>query len=284
MQLWSLRQGARSPTLPAVHLSVESGDAGAVRSVTVVARTESGGASLGYAQAVHRPGGWSLEVVLDARISDDAPTTDSGVEIREALVRTILDEASSQLRDKVTLWEPHPTAEHDRVADRTGLTHKRDLLQMRRPLPVDAPWSLEVRPFVVGQDEEAWLRVNGRAFADHPEQGAWDRAALDQVLSEPWFDPAGFLLHEAEGRLAGFCWTKVHPDERPPLGEIFVIAVDPDFAGRGLGRQLTLAGLDHLCRQGLTVGMLYVDASNKPAVRMYEKLGFVVDHIRRGYS
>lgn len=284
MQLWSLQRAALSPTLPAVHLSVESGDVGAVESVTVVAKADSEGASLGYAQAVHRPGGWSLEVVLDARIREEPGTADSSIEVREALVRAVLDEASSRRSDKVTLWEAHPTEDHDAVAERTELTQRRDLLQMRRPLPVDAPWSLAVRPFVVGQDEEAWLKVNGRAFADHPEQGAWDRAALEQVLSEPWFDAAGFLMHEVDGRLAGFCWTKIHPDERPPLGEIFVIAVDPDFASQGLGRQLTLAGLDHLCQQGLTVGMLYVDASNKAALRMYENLGFVVDHIRRGYS
>ena len=181
-------------------------------------------------------------------------------------------------------WAPRPTPEDDAAAKAAGMSEVRDLLQMQRPLPVGLAWSLQVRPFVVGQDEDAWLRVNNRAFAEHPEQGAWDRAALEKVLAEPWFDPRGFLLHEIEGRLAGFCWTKVHPEERPPLGEIFVIAVDPDFGGRGLGHQLTLAGLDHLCAGGLTVGMLYVDATNDRARRMYEELGFVVDHIHRGYS
>ena len=68
------------------------------------------------------------------------------------------------------------------------------------------------------------------------------------------------------------------------MGEIFVIAVDPDFGGQGLGRELTLAGLHHLYGQGLSVGMLYVDATNAAALALYEKLGFVVDHVHRGYS
>ena len=99
---------------------------------------------------------------------------------------------------------------------------------------------------------------------------------------EPWFDPDGFLLHHdpATGRLAGFVWTKVHDDETPRLGEIYVIAVDPDFGGRKLGRALTLAGLDWMHRnRGVDHGMLYVDAANEPAVRLYTSIGFTVDHI-----
>jgi mycothiol synthase len=183
----------------------------------------------------------------------------------------------------VQIWVSKPTEASDAVAAGAGLERGRDLLQLRRSLPVGEAYDLDVRPFVPGRDEDAWLEVNNRAFGWHPEQGGWDRATIEGREAEPWFDPAGFLLHEEEGRLAGFCWTKVHSSHEPPLGEIYVIAVDPDFAGRGLGRRLTLAGLDHLTRVGLRVGMLYVDATNKPALRLYEQLGFSLHHIDRAY-
>ena len=67
------------------------------------------------------------------------------------------------------------------------------------------------------------------------------------------------------------------------MGEIYAIAVDPDFPGLGLGTALTVAGLEHLAGRGLTVGMLYVDGGNTGAVTMYEQLGFTIHHTDRAY-
>ena len=83
--------------------------------------------------------------------------------------------------------------------------------------------------------------------------------------------------------LIGACWTKVHRDRTPVLGEIYVIDVDPRHHGQGWGRSLTVAGLVHLAGRGITVGMLYTDASNVAAVSLYRSLGFTVDHIDRSY-
>jgi ribosomal protein S18 acetylase RimI-like enzyme len=45
-----------------------------------------------------------------------------------------------------------------------------------------------------------------------------------------------------------------------------------------------LAGLDYVSRRGVTVGMLYVDAANHPAVNLYRDLGFGIHHINRAYT
>jgi mycothiol synthase len=228
-------------------------------------------------------GSWALEFVVDPH--HRVPGNTIGVDLVRAAARVIAEEGGGH----VHMWVNQPRPEHGRIAAAIGLTPGRVLYQMRRPLPVEdslRSGDISTRPFRVGVDEDAWLEVNNRAFHWHPEQGGWDRNTLEQREAESWFDPTGFLLHDdTEGRLDGFCWTKIHKDPDPPLGEIYVIAVDPARRDRtaGLGRQLVIAGLDHLYGRGITVGMLYVDATNAPAVKLYVDLGFVINHLDQAY-
>ena len=170
-----------------------------------------------------------------------------------------------------------------------GFTRARVLLQLRRDLAgVDPdprpalPDGIGIRPFRPGRDEEAWLRVNARAFDWHPEQGRMTRADLELRKAEPWFDPEGFLMAwrgdpDAGGELLGSHWTKVHApgdagDEA--VGEIYVLGIDPAAQGLGLGRALTDLGLAHLRARGLGEVLLYVEEDNATAVRLYEGRGF----------
>ena len=253
---------------------------------------------VGYAQlslGPHDSGGegfsWGLEVVVDPH--HRTPGNTVAVDLVREAMKLIAGEGGGHLH----LWVSQPAPYHDRMAAAVGLKPGRALYQMRRPLPAEEHATIKTRPFRPGSDEQAWLEVNNRAFQWHPEQGGWTVETIKARETQPWFDPDGFLLYETsdeEGdapapRLVGFCWTKVHEAHNsspgaPSLGEIYVVAVDPDFAGRGLGRQLTLAGLDYLSSIGLTQAMLYVDATNSPAVKLYVDLGFTVNHIDRAYT
>src|SRR5205085_3693444 len=165
---------------------------------------------VGYAQlspedtAVEHGPSWDLEYVVDPhhRMANDG--------IGETLVGTALDIVRQEGGGRVHMWVPKLTAVHDRVAEAVGMARGRELRQLRRALPVHEQATVAVRPFVVGRDEEAWLELNNRAFSWHPEQGGWDLETLRHREEQPWFDPAGFLLHERDGKLAAFCWTKVH--------------------------------------------------------------------------
>jgi mycothiol synthase len=174
------------------------------------------------------------------------------------------------------------------LATARGYSRARVLLQMRRdldgapPPTAELPEGVRVLPFRPGRDEAAWLRVNARAFAAHPEQGRWTPEDLRLREQEPWFDPAGFLLAwrgdpDHGGTLLGSHWTKVHPpgDAGPDaVGEVYVLGVDPEAQGLRLGRALTDLGLAHLRERGLGSVLLYVEEDNTAAVRLYERTGF----------
>jgi mycothiol synthase len=249
--------------------------AGGTVGAALVAWGDDDSLPVGYAQAIKTAPGWTIECLVDPR--HRLPGNTIAEELLAAAAAAIAEAGGGA----VQLWVSRPGPFFARTAATAGLRAGRVLYQMRRPLPVEAELAdpITTRPFVPGRDEEAWLEVNNRAFAWHPEQGGWDLATIRRHEAEPWFDADGFLLHEEGDRLVGFCWTKVHADHDPPLGEIYVIAVDPDVSRRGLGRRLVLAGLDHLTTAGPRVGMLYCDATNIRAVKLYVDLGFVVDHI-----
>jgi mycothiol synthase len=239
----------------------------------------------GYAHlARHHADEWSVELAV-------LPEADVDL---DALLVAALDVIAAEGGGHVTYWVHGASADPDADARarRAGFAAERELLQMRVPLPLADPprWpdGTTVRTFRPGEDEVAWVAVNNRAFAGHPEQGAWTVDTLRAREQEDWFDPDGFVLaFDADG-LAGFCWTKVHPPQPPrepdALGEIYVIGADPSRHGRGLGRALTTAGLASLAQRGITLGMLFVDADNAAAVGLYRALGFVTHRADRAYG
>jgi mycothiol synthase len=192
--------------------------------------------------------------------------------VGEALVKALPQESL-----RVWAHGGHPDAE--KLAAKLGFRKVRELLRMRLRVESDLPEAqlpegITIRPFVPGKDEAAVVYVNHRAFDWHPEQGSMSIEDVRAKEDEDWFDPEGFLLaFDADGKLAGFHWTKVHT---PDLGEVYVVGVDPSNQGGGLGRALTLAGLRHLREQGVKEVMLYVESDNAAAVRVYTKLGFTL--------
>ncbi|GMA41001.1 mycothiol synthase [Mobilicoccus caccae] len=211
----------------------------------------------------------------------DHTGVEPGVEIlvvpshRRRGVATSLWSRVTSLAPTARVWAHGDLAEARGWAGATGLVVVRELLQMARPLAgladvgVDLPPGYGVRTFTPA-DIDAWVRINGRAFADHPEQG---RVTADDVrarMREDWFDPEGFFLVDGPDSLAAFHWTKTADGE----GEVYVVGVDPDQQGKGLGKAATLLGLRHLARRGLPRVTLYVDGDNTAALATYERLGF----------
>jgi len=233
------------------------------------------------------PRHWTLGL---ARQPSNLTTEPVTTERTTGLLAAARDYIAARGGGKSTVWVFDPTPADDALLAACGFTGARDLYQMRVPLPIHEaahyPAGVVVRTFEPGRDEAAWLEVNNRAFGNHPEQGGWIADTLARRMAEPWFDPSIFLVAFDGDTLVGSNWLKEHAsnDHEPRIGEIFVIGVDPNRHGRGLGRALALDGLARLAARGITIGMLFVDGANAGALALYRALGFTVHRTDRAYE
>src|SRR5688500_7400925 len=192
--------------------------------------------------------------------------------IGSLLLQRLIMESSSPLR----VWAMGDTPAARALAATAGMVPRRELLIMERQLEEEVPEpvmppGVQIRPFVPGQDEQEWLRVNAAAFADHPEQALIDSDDLADRMAESWFDPNGFFVATINDTMVGFHWTKQHQEQ---LGEVYVLGIAPSAAGGGLGKALLLTGLRSLQERGSTRVELYVEADNRAAVQLYLSYGF----------
>lgn len=237
-----------------------------------------------------------------------SPPRDGGVGMAELAVHpqarrrgigaTMARAALARTGGRNQFWA-HGTLEAARATASTlGLVPVRELVQMRRSLrdiggPVPLVPGVQVRTYRGTSDDAELLRVNNAAFAQHPEQGRWTEAELAERRGEPWFDPEGLFLafgapdSDQAGRLLGFHWTKVHPDQSG-LGEVYVVGVDPSAQRRGLGQMLTAVGIESLARRLADAPeptvLLYVESDNAAAVRTYQGLGFSTHSVDTAYA
>jgi len=204
--------------------------------------------------------------------------------------KALLSEAIKICGKSLRLWVHGEQSVSHSLASSFNFEKIRTVLQMSKslteiqPLPI-IDKEISIRSFLPGIDSNEWLELNNKVFKDHPEQGGWQLSDLNHRLSEEWFDEKGFFIVEKNKQVIGSTWTKVHgahshdhdgdaSHAHPAIGEIYITAVDSEYAGLGIGKALTITALNYLKYQGLNDAMLYVDFDNKAALNLYDSLGF----------
>lgn len=106
----------------------------------------------------------------------------------------------------------------------------------------------------------------------------WSRESLAEEASGA--NQAHVLIAEDEDKnLLGYAGFRQVLDE----GHITNIAVAHNYRGRGVGKFLMKGLLDECRSLGIIYVLLEVRVSNKAAIHIYERAGFTVAGIRRGY-
>lgn len=209
--------------------------------------------------------------------------------VGKLLLAQALAHAEAQHARRIDVWAYNDSVASSRMAAQFGFTANRKLLHLHRhigDLPrVAPPEGAALRAFRAGGDDVAWLALNNRIFAGHPENGSWTLDDLHARMEQLWFNAGDILMLEIGGKLAGFCWLKI--EERGAagrVGEIYIIGTGPEYRGIGLGRYLLSHALGHLGERDTRIAAIYVDESNRAAVSLYEANQFHHHHVDVCYS
>jgi mycothiol synthase len=205
---------------------------------------------------------------------------------RRGVVATLIDRAIGRTR-QLGIMIIHANISQDsqiakQVLTKMGFTFIRRFLELKLDLskmhfPENSEISPQCRPLQPNEVERL-TQLQNRSFA-----GAWGYNAntVEEIIYRirlPNCSPENVILAFDSDKPIGYCWTRITfwrnkaPGEG--TGRIYMLGVDPDYRGRGLGRQLLLLGLSYLKSKGLRVVELTVDTENKVACALYESVGF----------
>lgn len=128
-------------------------------------------------------------------------------------------------------------------------------------------------------EEDKLTRLQNRSFAD---TWGYNPSTVEEIsyrTSLPSYSPRNIIVAYDRDRPIGYCWTKVNLGKQVgdrKEGRIYMLGVDPDYRGRGIGKMVLLAGLYHLKSKGFRIVELTVDSKNKAATSLYRSIGFEV--------
>jgi GNAT superfamily N-acetyltransferase len=115
----------------------------------------------------------------------------------------------------------------------------------------------------------------------HGEWRQYQEKAVRDTLAD---DAARVWVADAAPGVVSFVAAKFHPERQ--LGEIWMLAVDPDAQGRGIGSALTEVATGWLREAGMTVAMVETggDPGHARARRVYEKANYTVLPVARYFK
>ena len=146
---------------------------------------------------------------------------------------------------------------------------------------VEAVVSLSLRAWapVFASIEQAM----GSAIYKHlvPDWRASQQQAVEDVCAS---QQTRVWVAEVDAGSVGFVAVELHPEDN--FGEIYMLAVDPDYQGCGIGTALTEFALAWIKDAGMPVAMVETgfDPGHAAARRTYEKAGYVQLPIARYFK
>jgi len=200
------------------------------------------------------------------------------------LVECALRRARELRVERVQVNIPQKNATTKKLFSETGFGFVRRFLELRLDvskctLPDMSEFFSVCRHLEPGEEDKLTF-IQNRAFID---TWGYNPSTKEEIFCRtrlPSCSPKNVLLMGEEEHPIGYCWTKINSGgkkhTRKRRGHIHMLGVDPGHRGKGIGKQVLLAGIAYLQGEGIQFVELTVDEENKTACALYKSLGFEI--------
>jgi mycothiol synthase len=127
-------------------------------------------------------------------------------------------------------------------------------------------------------EEERLTQIQNRSFSN---TWGYNPNTSEEIIYRtglPHCSPRDIILAYDKEKPIGYCWTRVLKGEGDAeggaVGRIYMLGVDPDHRGKGVGSAVLAAGLSLLRRRGVGIVQLTADSGNRSALALYGAAGF----------
>ncbi len=214
--------------------------------------------------------------------------TTNSFEHYKALWSRVLDWCPAEV-ERLVLFIPQTNSDLRQTMAALGFTIERYsfLLERTQQQVPEAAWPCGyfIKPFQRHRDEQAWCDVRNTAFSG---QGAVD-VPITPELVERMIDteeqlPEGMMILYHGEEPVGIVRTTKEWHKGSFWNYIGMLAIAPEYQGKGLGRLLLRRALQHGDAHGIPNAILTVNAENKQAVDLYLDEGFSIHRVMECWS
>jgi mycothiol synthase len=202
--------------------------------------------------------------------------------LSESLVERALTRAQELRLNRVHVNVARENVKAKRFFYKMDFHFVRRFIEMRLALPQARLPNLRSTTFrlrgLKRGEEEILTQIQNRSFTN---TWGFNPNTVEEIVYRiglPHCSPSDIILAYDRDKTIGYCWTRVFKGESNAeggaLGRIYMLGVDQDHRGKGVGSTVLAAGLSLLRRRGLGVVQLTVDSGNRAALTLYRAAGF----------
>lgn len=124
---------------------------------------------------------------------------------------------------------------------------------------------------MIENDLEAVSRLEADCFSR-----PWSEKAFAESFEKNYY--SFFVAFDEDKHIGTVAFTKSFDE-----ADISNVAIDKEYRNRGIGFELLSYAMEEMGKSGIVNFTLEVRSKNVSAIRLYEKLGFVQEGLRRGF-